>query len=115
MSSTGTYVLTQHGLKKVSDAVPAIARPVFFNKGGVPSYDPSARRMFNSKQEKRVWLKENGLREGGIINPDKPFGGKYQRKISWVDKQASLKRQEWIKSQGGTSGLLNRLQQKIGG
>lgn len=70
MTQTGTYVLEPgQGLVKVSDAVPSLARPVYFNKGGVPSYDRSARRAFDSKAQKRAWLKAAGMREGGIINP----------------------------------------------
>lgn len=70
MSFTGTYAVRNGKLTKISDSIPNLQRPVYF-KGDTPYFDKTARRTFNSKQEKRKWLKENGLREGGIINPDK--------------------------------------------
>ena len=72
MNKTGHYVFRDGNLVKISDDIPSLQRPVYFNRGGVPYFDKSARRVFNSKQEKREWLKKNGLREGGIINPNKP-------------------------------------------
>jgi hypothetical protein len=71
MSKSGTYAWNGKEVVKISDAVPELERGVYFNKGGVPYFDKVARRTFQSKQEKRAWLKSNGLREGGIINPDK--------------------------------------------
>src|SRR3990172_4484619 len=110
MSNTGTYIMQDGRLQKISDAVPPLSRTVYFNKGGVPSYDPSARRTFESKQDKRVWLKENKLREGGIINPDQRLFDSYKNrsKASLSAKSAAAARQEHIRSQGGVEGLLSR-------
>ncbi len=117
MSITGSYAYVDGQWQKISDDIPTLARPVYFNKGGVPAYDPSARRTFESKQEKRQWLKQHGLREGGIINPDKRLEGHFRNatKPSYQAKVAARQRQAWIAQQGGTQGLLNRLQQKQGG
>ena len=71
MSLTGTYAVVDGKVTKVSGEVPTLSRPVYFNKGGVKEFDRTARRTFESKHEKRAWLKQNKLREGGIINPDK--------------------------------------------
>lgn len=72
MNQTGHYEWINNKWQKVGDLIPAIERGVYFNKGGTPGFDKSANRTFQSKTEKRQWLRQNGLREGGIINPDKP-------------------------------------------
>ncbi len=66
--STGTYKYIDGQITKVSDKVPHIQRPIHFNKGGTPEFDKSLRRSFNSRSEKRAFLAEKGLREGGIID-----------------------------------------------
>jgi hypothetical protein len=112
--NTGTYLATDNGLVKVSDAIPSLARPVYFNRGGVPNYDPSARRWFQSKEDKRLWLKENKLREGGIINPKKRLEGHYRNAAKPTATQRIRKQQaqQWVQSQGGTEGIITRLKQK---
>ena len=68
---SGTYKLVNGYLVRVSEHIPSLHRPVFFNKGGVRAWDRSANREFASKTEKRGWLKQHGMREAGIINSDK--------------------------------------------
>ena len=71
MSLSGTYAIIDGKLQRINADVPSLARPVHFNKGGLRYFDKSARREFHTKHEKRSWLKQHGMREGGIINPDK--------------------------------------------
>ncbi|HAM40604.1 MAG TPA: hypothetical protein DCP69_04520 [Candidatus Omnitrophica bacterium] len=113
---TGTYAVVDGQVRKVSDSIPTLARPVYFNKGGVPSYDPSAKRTFQSKLEKRSWLKKYGLREGGIVVPGKRWDGPTHKatKLSWEKKQAHRQRQAFIQARGGVNGLLDRIQRKEG-
>lgn len=116
MSNTGTYTyIPGEGLVKISDDVPRLARQVWMPKGDVKYYDKSARQWFHSKAEKRQWLNANKMREGGIItNPDKRWDGPTRNRTKPTLEQRAAKRraQEWVQSQGGTAGLLNRLQQK---
>ena len=55
--------------------IPAIGhtnkREAWMPKGNVKYFDRSANRWFHSRAEKRQWLTKHGLREGGLINPDK--------------------------------------------
>ena len=34
-------------------------------------FDKSAKQYFHSKTDKRQWLARHGMREAGIVNPDK--------------------------------------------
>lgn len=112
--NSGTYLATESGLVKVSDAIPSLARPVYFNRGGVPTYDPSARRWFQSKEDKRLWLKENKLREGGIIKPDSRLDGHYRNrpKPTADQRRRSMESKARVASQGGTEGVIARLKHK---
>ena len=114
MSHTGTYVYAPgQGLVKVSEAMPRLARPVYFNKGGVASYDASARTTFESKAQKRQWLQTHGLREGGIIHPDSrvDMGSvKNRGALSATARAAQARRQATIASEGGTLKLVERIQ-----
>jgi len=109
MNQTGTYVSTKQGIVKVSDQVPSLSRPIWAPKGDLSHYDPSAKRVFESKADKRRWLKANGLREGGIINPDRRLEGHFRnstKRRSTMNPDAKA----WMAKQGGTQGLLDRLQ-----
>ena len=55
------------------DEAPRVFRDAWMPKGDVPYFDKSARKTFYSRREKREWLKTHGLREGGIIHPNKPL------------------------------------------
>ena len=82
-------------------------REVWFPRTGSGYYDPSARRYFETKTEKRAWLATHGMREAGeLVNPNKPLAGR--AKVT-VDAAQQRRIQEYIKSQGGTEGLLRRL------
>jgi hypothetical protein len=116
MSQTGTYVLEPgKGLVKVSPEgyVPNLASSVYVPKGDVPHYDPSARVRFDSKAQKRQWMKRWGLKEGGLIrNTDQrlDFSQVRNAKQPSVTAQAQRARNAaWVRSQGGTEGLLQRL------
>jgi len=111
---TGTYAVIDGVVRKVSETIPTLERPVYMPKGDLPHYDPSAKRRFESKAEKRAWLKQYGLREGGIVTPGKRWDGptRNSRKLSWERKQEKRKSQERIRAMGGVSALLNQLQQK---
>ena len=119
MSNTGTYVYDAKAAQvvKVSDEIPSLARPVYFNKGGVPMYDASAQQSFDSKQEKRAWLQQHGLREGGIVNPDKRLEGhatnatrpSLTQKAQRQAKRAALQQQ--VTAAGGVMAFYDQLQQ----
>ena len=123
MNQTGTYVYAPgQGLVRVSPPgyVPPLARPVYAPKGDLPHYDRSARCKFESKAEKRAWLKRWGLREGGLItNPDKRWEGTTRNSAqrSWESKRDSAKRRTYIQSQGGVNGLLDKIahDKQVGG
>ena len=74
MNQSGTYTwdVEREKLIRISAVLPSLKRPVYFNKGGTPEFDKSARRTFYSRQERRTWMQAHGLREGGIVNPDHP-------------------------------------------
>ena len=118
MNHTGHYTYQPgQGWVKVDEEIPTLARPVYVPKGDLPNYVPSARRQFESKAEKRQWLKANHLREGGIItNSDKRWNGPTRNatKPSWDAQKAQAQRHTYIQSQGGTQGLLDRIQQGKG-
>ena len=115
MSLTGTYLYVPgEGLVKVSDEVPRVThRDAWMPKGDLKYYDKSARRWFHSRSEKRQWLKEHKLREGGRITcTDKRWEGPTRNatKPTMAQKKARTERQAWLASQGGTAGLLKRVQ-----
>jgi len=116
MTQTGTYVLCPgQGLVQVSREIPRIASSVWMPKGDRPHYDPSARCRFESKADKRAWMSRYGLKEGGLItNPDKRWDGptKNARKISWQRQQERARFTDWVKTQGGVTGLLDRAQRQ---
>jgi hypothetical protein len=118
MSYTGTYIhVPGEGLVRVSTATPHLERGVYFNKGNVKQYDPSARVLFESKQHKRAWLKANHLFEDGIIKSadHRPNATARNRtKLSAAAKQEAGKRRAWIQAQGGTAGLWDRIQRRQG-
>ena len=111
---TGTYKFREGHWVRVSKEIPKIQCGVYFNKGGVPSFDPSAKRVHQSKADKRAWMKRHGLKEGGIINPDKRLEGSWLNASKPTFEQRKRKKvsQDWIVNQGGTSGLLDRLEKK---
>jgi hypothetical protein len=117
MNHSGTYVYEPgHGLVKISEAMPRLAASVFVPRGDVPHYDKGAMRHFESKAEKRQWMSQHGLKEGGIVTPGKRWEGhaRNRGKISVQAKAAAQQRQAYIASQGGTQGLLDRIQQGKG-
>jgi len=69
MNKTGSYRWDGEKMIKFSDELPKIERPIYFNKGGTAYFDKTARRTFESKADKRKLLKDNKMREGGIVNP----------------------------------------------
>lgn len=56
-------------------------RNAWMPKGDLPYFDHSARRVFQSRAEKRRWLTQHGMREAGeCYNPDKaPDGGSVRK------------------------------------
>lgn len=46
-------------------------RDAWMPKGDLPYFDTAARRVFHSRAEKRGWLKAHGMREAGLVNPDR--------------------------------------------
>jgi hypothetical protein len=121
MNKSGHYEYARgKGWVKTSDAIPNLASSVYFNKGGVKRYDPSARETFESKSHKRQWMKENGLKEMGIIkSTDKRWEGHTRNALKPTFQVRESRRiaKEFVVSQGGTKSLLDRLQNKrvIGG
>ena len=113
MSHTGHYeYVTGQGWVKTSEAIPTLESGVYFNKGNVPQYDPSARVCFESKTHKRQWMNQWGMKEGGIItNPDQRWDGPSKNRVkpSWHQQHAKARAKAWVVSQGGTAGLLDRL------
>ena len=113
MNHSGTYVhMPGYGIVKVSSDVPRLAPSCFVPKGDVKHYDRSALRTFYSKAEKRVWMKQWGLKEGGIVQPGKRWEGvsKNTRKPTAAQRQERTQMKAWVASQGGTQGLLKRVQ-----
>ena len=111
MSHTGHYEWVEGSWCKISDAIPTLAMDVYFNRGGVSRYDPSARCTFQSKSDKRLWLKRWGLKEGGIIrNPDKRWEGSTRNasRPSLAQRQERARQRAWMASRGGVQGLLAR-------
>ena len=113
---TGTYAVVDGSVQKVSDSVPTLARPVYFNKGSVPRYDPSAQTTFESKEQKRQWLKSNGMREGGIITGTKRWDGPVKNAHKYnptgEQRRLSIARKSYIQSQGGVNGLLDKFEKQ---
>ena len=118
MNATGTYVYIQgQGLVKVSDEIPRVThRDCWMPKGDVAYYDKSARRKFESRAQKRAWLKKHGMREGGLItNPDKRWEGptKNATKLS-AEKKAQIRRaNEWVNAQGGSENAIRNITSKM--
>ena len=115
MSQTGTYVhLPGQGLVKVSDEVPCVThRDAWMPKGDVPYYDKSAQQKFESRAHKRRWLKRYGMKEGGVItSTDKRWEGPTRNatKPTFAQKKARQEAQARLAAQGGTAGLLQRVQ-----
>lgn len=115
MSQTGTYLYVPgRGLVKVSDEVPCVThRDAWMPKGDLKYYDKSARRWFESRSEKRRWLKQHGMKEGGLIkSTDKRWEGPTRNatKPTFAQKQARQEAQARLAAQGGTAGLLQRVQ-----
>ena len=86
-------------------------REAWMPRGGGSYFDKAARRTFESRKEKRQWLKVNGMREcGELMNPEKHILGREKSKPS-PHKEAI---QRYLHSQGGTAGLLQRIQEQRG-
>ena len=86
-------------------------RSCWMPKGQVSYFDKVARRTFESRKEKRQWLKANGMREcGELMNPEKHILGREKSKPS-PHKEAI---QRYLHAQGGTEGLLRRIQERRG-
>lgn len=66
MDKTGTYIFNKETgrVEKISDSIPSIKTPVYFPRTG-GHYSESLNRHFDSKQEKRKFLKEKGYAEAG--------------------------------------------------
>ncbi len=115
MNRTGHYeYVPSRGWVKMGEEIPTLKRPVFFNKGNVPEYDPSARETFQSKDHKRQWLKDNHLREGGrITSPDRRWDGPTRNgtKPTMAQRAARKRSQEWIRAHGGAERLLTQWEQ----
>jgi len=43
-------------------------REAWMPRSGDGYYDTSARKYFNTKREKRAWLRANGMREAGLYS-----------------------------------------------
>jgi len=87
-------------------------REAWMPKNGLPYYDKVARRTFTSRREKRAWLKSNGMREcGELINPEKHVLG---REKSHRDPHHAQAIRDYVAAQGGTDGLLKRIQENRG-
>ena len=117
MNQTGTYLhVPGQGWVKVSEAVPRIAPSCYVPKVDIPHYDRSAMRHFESKAEKRVWMKQYGLKEGGVVKPNGRIDGHWKSRpvASPAAKRAHRERQAKIQAQGGVNGLLDRIQQGRG-
>ena len=113
MNRTGHYKhVSGQGWVKTSEEIPTLAEGVYFNNGNVPHYDPSARVRFESKTHKRMWLQRYGMKEGGIVKPGRRWDdrSKNRSKPTGEQQQAKAKAKAWVVSQGGTNGLLDRLQ-----
>ena len=83
-------------------------RECWFPKTGSGYYDKSAKRYFDSKQEKRAWMRQHGIREAGeLINPNKPIQGR-QRVSANPSTVRSI--QDHIQQSGGVEGLIRRVQ-----
>jgi hypothetical protein len=71
-------------------------------------YDPSLKRTFSSKHEMRAYLAKHGMRDAGErVNPSKHITGREKAKHNPVQRQHI---QDYIRSQGGTEGLLRKMQ-----
>ena len=74
-------------------------------------FDPVMRQTFESRTQKRAYMKRNGMREcGELINPEKQIGGRDKTKPN--PKREAIR--QYIDSQGGTEGLLKRIQEGRG-
>jgi hypothetical protein len=72
---------------------------------------------FESKEHKRTWLKENKMREGGVItNTDKRWEGPVKNAHKYnptgEQKRLSVARKSYIQSQGGVNGLLDKFEKQ---
>ena len=114
MNQTGTYVLEPgQGLVRVSNAVPHLQPHVWTPKGDLPYYDKSAHVRFESKAHKRTWLAKHGMQEAGIIRKKdwSPMtGARNARKPSLETRRAQAISEAWVQQQGGTMGLLNKIE-----
>lgn len=90
-----------------AEAVAQNKREAWMPKGDLPYFDKAANRWFQSRREKRAWLTQHNMREAGeLINPNKHIQGRLKTKPSPERERARA----WFQSQGGTEGLLKRLQ-----
>jgi len=64
MVKTGTYKYVDGILVKVSDKIPSIKSPIYFPKTG-GYYSESLNKHFESKTEKRNFMKKKGYAEVG--------------------------------------------------
>ena len=87
-------------------------REAWMPKDGQPYFDQGAKRWFASRQQKRAWLAQHGMREAGeLVNPEKQIAG---REKTHRDPVLRQRIQEHIRSQGGTQGLLQRIREGRG-
>ena len=83
-------------------------RECWFPKTGSGYYDKAAKRYFDTKAEKRAWMKSQGMREcGELVNPTKHINGRERAKANPATVRSI---QEHIAKSGGVEGLLRRVQ-----
>jgi hypothetical protein len=86
-------------------------RECWMPKGDVPYFDPVMRQRFDSRSQKRAYLKRHGMREcGELINPSQHLEGRNKSK----PRPQTEAIQRHIQSSGGTNGLLDRIQRGQG-
>ena len=85
-------------------------REVFWPKslGSRDYHEPSLRETFTSKSQMRRYLATHGLRDAGErVNPNKSIAGREKMRR---DPVLQRKIQDYVKTQGGAGGLLDRIQ-----
>ena len=86
-------------------------REAWMPKGGVSYFDPVMRQTFESRKQKRAYMKAHGMREcGELINPEQQISGREKSRPTPQRERI----QAYLKSQGGTEGLLKRIEERRG-
>lgn len=104
-----TYVFL--GGPDVSQCTGENRREAWMPRTGYGYYDKSVRQYFDTKRQKRAWLKANGMREcGELFRPNKYIPGREKTKPDPM----KAKRDAYIQSCGGVEGLLQRVRERRG-